>query len=95
MRKSNDQSLSDVLKEFAEQKKFKNKLTSKKFEALWNELFSSITGEYLGKIYYQSGVLTVYITSSALKKNLLLNKKLLLQQLNSRLDEPLKDLELK
>ncbi|MEP7196966.1 MAG: DciA family protein [Saprospiraceae bacterium] len=94
MRKSNDQTLKEVLKEFAEQKKFKNKLNSKKLETLWFELFSSLAGSYTDKVQYANGVMTVFLSSSSLRKELLINKKLILQQINSKLkEETLNDIE--
>ncbi|MEO6189602.1 MAG: DciA family protein [Saprospiraceae bacterium] len=92
MRKTNDQSLPDLLKEFAEQSKYKNKLTSKKFENIWFELFSSLAGSHTEKIYFHNGVLTVHLNSASLRKELSLNKKLIIQQINTKLsDETLTD----
>ncbi|MCC6815421.1 MAG: DUF721 domain-containing protein [Saprospiraceae bacterium] len=85
MRKSNDQTLKEVLKEFTEQKRFKDKLTSKKLENVWYELFSSLAGNHTQKISLQDKVMTVYLSSSSLRKELSLNKTLILQQLNKHL----------
>lgn len=94
MRKSNDQSLTEILKEFADQKKFKNKLTAKKLEAIWLELFSSLAGSHTEKIYYAEKILKISISSASLRKELLLSKKLILQQMNSKLgEEKLNDIE--
>ncbi len=94
MRKNNDQPLKDVLKEFVEQKKFKEKLSAKKLESLWQELFGSLAGSYTEKIYYSKGILTIYLSSSTLRKELSLNKNLILTQMNSRLkDEMIEVLE--
>lgn len=94
MRKSNDQTIKEVLKEFAGQKKFKDKLNVKKLEILWQELFGSLAGQYTERIYYSKGVMTVHLSSSSLRKELSLNKSLILKQLNSRLTEQtLEDIE--
>ncbi len=95
MRKSNDQTLKEVLKEFSEQKKFKNKLNIKKLEMIWNELFGALAGSHTEKIFLSNNVATVYLNSSSLRKELHLNKKLILQQLNNRMnaEEILTDIE--
>ncbi|NOT36733.1 MAG: DUF721 domain-containing protein [Saprospiraceae bacterium] len=94
MRKSNDQTLKDVLKEFVEQKKFKTRLSAKKLEALWHELFGALAGQYTEKVVYYNEIMTVHLSSSSLRKELMLNKPLILTQLNSRLkDQQVRDIE--
>lgn len=85
MKRTNDQKLSEVIKEFAEQKQYKHKLQVKKIETVWLELFGEITKGYLDRIKVQNNILTVYLSSPTLRVELDMNKKLILQNLNKKL----------
>lgn len=95
MSKSHEQTIREALKEFSEQKKFKQKLSLKKLETIWIESFGSLAGAYMEKITFHKGILCIHTSSSSLRKELLINKKLILQQLNKQLteDEKLEDID--
>ncbi|MBK9272233.1 MAG: DUF721 domain-containing protein [Saprospiraceae bacterium] len=85
MKKSNDQKLSEIIREFADQKPYKNKLFHKKVEVAWMELFGDLTKGYLEKLKIQNKILSVYLKSPSLRIELEMNKKLILSNINKKL----------
>jgi hypothetical protein len=87
MKRTNDQKISEVIREFKEKNQIGHKLYQKKLESLWIELFGSITEGYLEKFKLQQKMLTVYLKSPVLRKELNMNKTVILDTLNKRLAE--------
>ena len=54
-------------------------------EEIWRSLFGEVISSYTTKIYFKEDILTVYISSSALREEILMNKKQILEKLNSHL----------
>lgn len=87
MKRNNDQPISEVLKAFSEQTAFKDKLAMKKIETVWLQLYSSLVKDHTTKIYVKQNKVSIHINSSVLKKELLLNKHKILDQMNANLKE--------
>lgn len=87
MKRTNDQKIAEVIREFKEVNQLGHKLFQKKLESLWLELFGSVTEGYLEKFRLQNKTLTVYLRSPVLRKELNLNKEVILENLNKRLGE--------
>ena len=51
-------------------------------EQLWRDSFGEMISQYTSQVRFNKGQLTVYITSSALKQELMLNKESVINKLN-------------
>lgn len=56
-----------------------------KVEEVWRSCFGEVISSYTTKIFYKDEVLTVYINSSSLKEEIMMNKENILKRLNSEL----------
>ncbi len=54
-------------------------------ERVWREVFGSVISNYTSKVSYRKGVLTVYLTSSALKQELSNTKEIVIEKMNKHL----------
>ncbi len=86
--KENEFSLQQLLKNFSSQKHLKDKLLDKKLEELWRSLYQNMS-IYTTKIQFRKGILTVWISSSPLKHELMYKKERIISQLNEALKETL------
>lgn len=87
MKKVHDQKISEIIKEFTDQKPLKSKLQLKKVESCWLELFGNLTNQYLDKMKLQNRKLIIYLRSPSLIQELNMNKKMILNHLNQRLGD--------
>ncbi len=54
-------------------------------EKVWHEVFGSVISGYTSKLYFKNGVLTVYLTSSALKQEISNTKQTVIDKINLHL----------
>jgi hypothetical protein len=86
MARHNDKSIKDVLGDFmASNKKVAKGYHTSKIEEVWKQEMGSMISGYTSKLYFKEGVLKVYLTSSALKKELLFGKAKIIKNMNEAL----------
>lgn len=90
-KRQNEKSLSDLVKELIHDPKIVNKYTSVRIEKAWEENFGAQISKHTHKLNYYQRILTIYLTSSVLRHELLLGKAKIIKTLNESLGEELID----
>ena len=70
---------------FSSDKKLSRGYNEYNIEHLWRSTFGEMISQYTTQVRFHKGMLTVYITSSALKQELSLNKETVISKLNAAL----------
>lgn len=87
VRQKNDMPLKDILKQLANSKKFKNKLTKTKIISLWGRIMGPTIQQYTKQIDVSRGTLYLTIESATLRQELSYGKKKIQRILNEELGE--------
>lgn len=82
MRRSNTQSLSDVLKEYIEQNRIERKLKEVDVVEGWEALLGKTIAHYTRNIYIRNRILYVEISSSVVKNELFLMREEICRRIN-------------
>lgn len=82
MRRSNTQSLSEVLKEYIEQNRIDRKLKEIDVVQGWEELLGKTISHYTKNIYISNRILYVEITSSVVKHELFMMREEICRRIN-------------
>lgn len=85
MKKSNEQSLGEVLKLFLKANGLEEKVLETEIYGRWEELAGRAINLKTKKVKLENGRLTVYLTSSVLRNELLMRRTELLERINQRL----------
>lgn len=89
IREKNDLPLKAVLKQFANSRKFKAKLTKTKVVSIWGNIMGPTISQYTKKIDLVKGTLYITIESAALRQELTYGKSKIQKILNEELGEDL------
>jgi len=89
MRKSNTQSLSDVLKNYVHENKLDRKLSEMDLIKSWESVMGKTVMRYTGNIYVQNSTLFVETTSPIVRNELLMMKEEIRVRLNEVAGEEL------
>lgn len=84
MKKKNEQILSDVLTEFINDRKIKQKYTQTQLRHVWNEHMGNSINQYTKSLRLYKHNLYVKILSAPLRHELSMNKEKLIQLLNKK-----------
>lgn len=87
MRRSNTQSLSEVLKDFIEQNRMQRKLKEVDIVQGWEDLLGSTIARYTRNIYISNRILYVDITSAVVKNELFLMREEICRRINENAGE--------
>lgn len=83
MIKRDARDLRSILKEIMDNdSQLKSKIAEKRVIRAWNEMLGEGVAMYTSNIYFNRGVLIVYLNSSVLRAELMMNKKKLIDKLN-------------
>ncbi len=82
MRRSNTQSLSEVLKEFIEQNKIEGKLKEVDVVQGWENLLGKTIAHYTRNIYIRNKILYVEISSAVVKNELFMMREEICRRIN-------------
>jgi len=82
MRRSNTQSLSDVLKEYIKQNQMDQKLKEVDVVQGWENLLGKTIAHYTKNIYIRYGILYVEISSSVVKNELFMMREEIVRKIN-------------
>jgi len=83
MRKTNTQSISDVLKNFVQENKLDRKLNELDLIKSWESVMGKTVMRYTGNLYIQNNTLFVETTSPIVRNELLMMK----EEIRTRLNE--------
>mgnify|MGYP002409296916 CR=1 FL=1 len=82
--------MSDLLSEFFEENgSLKTQIAEHRVVKAWYDLFGESIAAYTKKVYYRKNILYVYLSSSVLRAELMLNKKNLIKKLNEVAQMPI------
>lgn len=87
MRKTNEQTLADVLKQLIVVMKLKNNLTKVKIESLWAEKMGKTIADYTSNLSVRDKVLYVTIDSASLRSQLHYSREKIRDLLNDTIGE--------
>lgn len=87
MKRSNAQSLSEVLREYIREMKMERKLKEVNAMHYWEELLGKSIANYTGNIYIAHKVLYVKINSPVVKNELIMMREEIRQKLNEKAGE--------
>jgi hypothetical protein len=90
-RKSNEQTIQEVLKELVDSKPMKSKLTEVNLVNAWEQLVGPLIAKHTKKIYLSKGKLFLHIESPALKNELTYSRGKLIELVNQFAGEALID----
>lgn len=82
MRRSNTQSLSEVLKEYVKQNRIDQKLKEVDVVQGWENLLGKTIAHYTKNIYIRNGILYVEISSSVVKNELFMMREEICRRIN-------------
>lgn len=78
--------IKDVIGEiFTNDKRLSNNYNSYTTDAVWRQTFGDLISRYTTSVKLNKGTLTVYITSSALKQELHMNKEQIIERMNQNM----------
>lgn len=89
MRRSNTQSLSEVIREFVKGSSIEQKLKETDVVQSWEELLGKTVAGYTRNISLKNRILVVEITSSIVKNELFMMREEIREKLNERAGEEL------
>lgn len=86
MGRHNDKNIKEVLGDFmAANKKVAKGYHTAKIDEVWKMEMGPIISGYTSRLYFKDGLLKIYLTSSALKKELLYGKDKIINNMNEAL----------
>lgn len=82
MKKSNTESLSDLLSKFLRQEGLETPLNQHRLISAWSEVMGTTITRYTGDMFIKNRTLYVKITSPSLKSDLMMERAKLVKRLN-------------
>jgi predicted nucleic acid-binding Zn ribbon protein len=89
MRRSNTQTIAEVIHEYIDALKIRRKLKESRIEKQWEELMGKNAASLTRKIYVKEGVLYIYLNSSVLSNEILMMRETLIKRINEKAGEEL------
>ena len=80
-----DRHIKEVLNQYLSEGKISSGFTAEKIRLVWKEIMGRSVEKYTGKIKFYEGQLTIPITSSVLKYELIQNTPQIIERLNEAL----------
>lgn len=87
MKKTNDEPIKDILKQFVNDYKHKPKMNKAKIVGMWEEIMGKTIAGYTRELQVHQGKLYIYIDSSSLRQELSFSKEKIKQLVNEELKE--------
>ncbi|MFW5656979.1 MAG: DUF721 domain-containing protein [Bacteroidota bacterium] len=84
MRKSNTQSLKDILGDYVEELNLSQKLKELRVIKLWPELMGPAINNVTKDIYIKNGILFVHLTSAAARNELMMRREAIIVVMNKK-----------
>ncbi|MFK8101414.1 MAG: DUF721 domain-containing protein [Saprospiraceae bacterium] len=89
MKRHNDQIIGDILKEWANRKRFKSKINQVKIKEMWAELMGASVAKHTLDIALRQNKLFIELDSSPLRQELSYGKEKIIKILNEAIGEAL------
>lgn len=85
MKKSNEQKLGDVIKQFLQAYKFEDKITEVRIHAAWEKVMGPQIHSLTTKLEYRNPMLTVYLRSAPLREELYMARTKIIDMINKEI----------
>lgn len=82
MRKTNEQSLGDVIRQWLKQSNMEEKITEVRINASWEKIMGGDIQKLTERLVYRKRILTVYLRSAPLREELSMAKTKIAQMIN-------------
>ncbi|MGD2034840.1 MAG: DUF721 domain-containing protein [Bacteroidales bacterium] len=89
MKRTNTQTIGEVLREYIDSMSMGRKLKESRLEKQWEEILGKNAASLTKKIYLRKGVLYVYLSSSVLRNELLMMRETIIRRINEKAGETL------
>ncbi len=87
MRRSNDQSLGELIKEFLKNNNLEDRITEAQIVPVWEKVMGPHIARYTDRMRLQHNCLTVYLSSSVLRNELSMAKSKIIQMINKEFEQ--------
>ena len=84
MRKYNTESLADVLRRYLREEGVETPLNEHRLISAWEEVVGSAIARYPTSLFIRNQVLHVHLSSSVLRQELMMTRKILVRRLNEK-----------
>jgi predicted nucleic acid-binding Zn ribbon protein len=96
MRKSNTQTIANVIKDFLKDAQIEGKLKEVQVVNSWEELVGKVIARRTNRIYIKNGKLYLHMNSSIVKNELLMHREGIIERINTNAgEEIIKEIVLK
>lgn len=85
MRKSNEQSLGEIIKAWLGEQKINTKITEVRINAAWEKIMGADIHKLTDRLVYYNKKLTVYLRSAPLREELSMGKSWIIGKINAEL----------
>ena len=75
--------ISEIIQEFLAKNNMKSRLDETTITQKWEEVVGKTMAKYTRKVYVNKGILYVEVTSSVARNELVMNRSILIEQLNT------------
>lgn len=82
MRKTNEQSIGEVIKQWLKQSNMEEKITEVRINATWEKVMGSDIHKLTERIVYRKRILTVYLRSAPLREELCMARSKIIDMIN-------------
>ncbi len=88
----NEKTIQELVKQFADQGRLKDKLLVERIRRIWKEMMGPVVASYTYDVNFYNGKLTITLNNSSLKNELHYGRDLILKNINKALEnEVIKD----
>ena len=87
MRKSNTQTIANVIKDYLKETQIEGKLKEVQVVNSWEELVGKVIARRTNKIYIKNGKLYLHMNSSIVKNELLMHREGIIERINTNAGE--------
>lgn len=87
MKRDNEQKIGDVIRQLFHSYRLDDKVALVRIKDLWGNILGAAAQRYTKEMYFNKGVLTVYITSAPFRQDLHFSRDTILQRINEELGE--------
>ena len=87
MRKSNTQTIANVIKDYLKEAQIEGKLKEVQVVNSWEELVGKVIARRTNRIYIKNGKLYLHMNSSIVKNELLMHRESIIERINTNAGE--------
>jgi len=89
MKNDNQQTIADAIKQMFHNYRLEDKVAEVRIRNMWPDVMGPAIRQHTGEIYFNKGVVTVFIQSAPLRQDLHFSREQIMQRINDELGERL------